>query len=549
MTAVTGETGAGKTLVVEAIELLVGGRADPGMVRPGATEAGRGPLRRPATRTTRSCCAGCVPASGRSRAYVERPPRHRRRRWPSGASASSTSTASTPTSRSSRPRCSAGALDRFGGIDLRAAAHRPQGRWPRSRSALAASAATSASGPGRSTSCASRSTSSAAAGLTDAGRGRAPRRRGGASWPTPPAHREAAAAAVRRAHGRRGAPPTPWPRPWPRSPAARRSPRPRGRLRGRRRRAGRRRRRAARDRARASRTTPSAWPRSRARRQLLHELRRKYGETPRRGASALRRRRRAARLAELEAATIGGPPRSTPTATAALRRARRGRRGGGRRPRAAARRPRWPRRSRPTCAELAMPKARRRGRRSAGDGPGDDVALPLRRQPGHAPAAAGQGGLGRRAGPDDAGPAPRADRGPARRSSSTRSTPASAARRPWPWAARWPRLGATTTRCSSSPTCPRWRRSPTRRCASTKETGEDHTVATDRTARRATAGGRAVPDAVRTAATSQTARDHASELLADGHPRAGTAPSGQARPGARRPTRPSPASTPAPSSS
>ena len=39
MTAVTGETGAGKTLVVEAIELLVGGRADPSMVRPGATEA------------------------------------------------------------------------------------------------------------------------------------------------------------------------------------------------------------------------------------------------------------------------------------------------------------------------------------------------------------------------------------------------------------------------------------------------------------------------------------------------------------------------------
>ena len=28
LTAVTGETGAGKTLVVEAIELLVGGRAD-----------------------------------------------------------------------------------------------------------------------------------------------------------------------------------------------------------------------------------------------------------------------------------------------------------------------------------------------------------------------------------------------------------------------------------------------------------------------------------------------------------------------------------------
>jgi DNA repair protein RecN (Recombination protein N) len=39
MTALTGETGAGKTLVVEALQLLLGGRANPGMVRAGATEA------------------------------------------------------------------------------------------------------------------------------------------------------------------------------------------------------------------------------------------------------------------------------------------------------------------------------------------------------------------------------------------------------------------------------------------------------------------------------------------------------------------------------
>jgi DNA repair protein RecN (Recombination protein N) len=39
MTALTGETGAGKTMVVGAIELLAGGRADPGVVRPGAEEA------------------------------------------------------------------------------------------------------------------------------------------------------------------------------------------------------------------------------------------------------------------------------------------------------------------------------------------------------------------------------------------------------------------------------------------------------------------------------------------------------------------------------
>ncbi len=39
LTAVTGETGAGKTLIVGAIDLLTGGRADASLVRPGADEA------------------------------------------------------------------------------------------------------------------------------------------------------------------------------------------------------------------------------------------------------------------------------------------------------------------------------------------------------------------------------------------------------------------------------------------------------------------------------------------------------------------------------
>jgi DNA repair protein RecN (Recombination protein N) len=68
MTAVTGETGAGKTLIVEAIELLVGGRADPMMVRPGADEAtveGRFLLGDDEVVLRR-----VVPRVGRSRAYV-----------------------------------------------------------------------------------------------------------------------------------------------------------------------------------------------------------------------------------------------------------------------------------------------------------------------------------------------------------------------------------------------------------------------------------------------------------------------------------------------
>jgi DNA repair protein RecN (Recombination protein N) len=68
MTALTGETGAGKTLVVEAIELLVGARADSMLVRPGAAEAtveGRFVIDDEEVVLTR-----VVPRDGRSRAYV-----------------------------------------------------------------------------------------------------------------------------------------------------------------------------------------------------------------------------------------------------------------------------------------------------------------------------------------------------------------------------------------------------------------------------------------------------------------------------------------------
>ncbi|HEY3139613.1 MAG TPA: DNA repair protein RecN [Acidimicrobiales bacterium] len=69
MSALTGETGAGKTMVVDAIELLVGGRADGVRVRSGAEEAwieGRF-----ADGDDEVVLARAVPRNGRSRAYVD----------------------------------------------------------------------------------------------------------------------------------------------------------------------------------------------------------------------------------------------------------------------------------------------------------------------------------------------------------------------------------------------------------------------------------------------------------------------------------------------
>lgn len=73
MTALTGETGAGKTLLVTAIELLVGGRADASVVRPGAAEA-RVDGRFVDARGDEVVLTRIVPADGRSRAYVDGKP-------------------------------------------------------------------------------------------------------------------------------------------------------------------------------------------------------------------------------------------------------------------------------------------------------------------------------------------------------------------------------------------------------------------------------------------------------------------------------------------
>ena len=71
MSALTGETGAGKTMLVEAIDLLVGGRADASIVRRGAAEArvdGRFDLGDDGGEVV---LTRVIPADGRSRAYVD----------------------------------------------------------------------------------------------------------------------------------------------------------------------------------------------------------------------------------------------------------------------------------------------------------------------------------------------------------------------------------------------------------------------------------------------------------------------------------------------
>ena len=74
LTAVTGETGAGKTMLVEALELLVGGRADASMVRPGAAEArvdGRFDVGDERDHRDDLVITRVVPVEGRSRAYID----------------------------------------------------------------------------------------------------------------------------------------------------------------------------------------------------------------------------------------------------------------------------------------------------------------------------------------------------------------------------------------------------------------------------------------------------------------------------------------------
>jgi len=116
LTAVTGETGAGKTMLVEAIELLVGGRADASMVRHGADEA-RLDGRLIAHDGTEIVLTRVIPTTGRSRAYINGRPATVASLADAAADAvdlhgqhAHQSLLSTATQRA--------ALDEYGGIDL-----------------------------------------------------------------------------------------------------------------------------------------------------------------------------------------------------------------------------------------------------------------------------------------------------------------------------------------------------------------------------------------------------------------------------------------------
>jgi DNA repair protein RecN (Recombination protein N) len=116
MTVLTGETGAGKTLLTQAVGLLAGGRAHPGLVRAGATEAevegrfvdGDG---------SELVVRRVVPAEGRARGYID------------GHLAGARSLKDAVGGRVDicgqhnhqallRPAVRRGALDRFAGVDV-----------------------------------------------------------------------------------------------------------------------------------------------------------------------------------------------------------------------------------------------------------------------------------------------------------------------------------------------------------------------------------------------------------------------------------------------
>ena len=89
LTVLTGETGAGKSILLDSLGLALGARAEGGLVRAGAEQAAVAAVLRPAAgpprlraarraghrgARTRSCCAACSARDGRSRAFVNDQP-------------------------------------------------------------------------------------------------------------------------------------------------------------------------------------------------------------------------------------------------------------------------------------------------------------------------------------------------------------------------------------------------------------------------------------------------------------------------------------------
>jgi DNA repair protein RecN (Recombination protein N) len=115
MCALTGETGAGKTMIVEAIGLLLGGRPDPSRVRPGAIEAEVEGLF--ADGEHEVVLRRVVPRVGRSRAYCDGRLVPTAQLAELGAGLVELHGQHAQQSLL-RPRSQRDALDRFGSIDL-----------------------------------------------------------------------------------------------------------------------------------------------------------------------------------------------------------------------------------------------------------------------------------------------------------------------------------------------------------------------------------------------------------------------------------------------
>ncbi len=473
MTALTGETGAGKTLLVDALELLVGGRADPSLVRPGASEAlveGRFVVDDDEIILARAVPAhGTLPGLdrrsdgpglglGRGRgpaARTARPalPAVAARRAPPSAAPSTPSPGST-SSRSPRRASERRALHDGARV--------ARGRRPRPGP------------PGRPAALPARRDRRRRAGRPRRRRRPRPRRR--VDWPRPRAHREAAATRTGRPRQRRrrraprrrrppgrgtgrarrsspagGAGPHAWPRCRPTPPTSPPSS------------------------AMSSRpgtTTRNAWRRSGLAANCSDELSRKYGEGPG-GRPRLRRR---------------GPARCSPQLDAAEGRAGelQGELDERRVGRASRPRPRWARLGagpHPTLAGavekrlrgLAMPHARIEVTVAEPD-PGDDVTFLLGANPGEAVlplAKVASGGelaramLALRLVLTDAPSHHGLRRG--RRRGGRRGGPGGRAA-PWP---RWP----SAIRCSWSPTWPRWPPAPGNSSGCARSVDEGRTVA------------------------------------------------------------------------